>query len=80
MILSQYNLAQTLLSKIEKVSRGIQYEKSRKDTASSGKLDSIIGTGKSQKWGRNQVSGRVSFPCCQATSVANATWKPLVIQ
>ena len=34
---------------------------------------------KSQNGGRNQVSGRVSVPCWQATPVANAPWKPLVI-
>ena len=31
------------------------------------------------KWGRNQVSGRVSVPCWHATPVANAPWKPLII-
>ena len=54
-----------LKRKIEKVPRGIQGEKSSKDTASSRNLVSIINwsTSKSQKGGQNQVSGRVSVPC-----------------
>ena len=35
---------------------------------------------KSLKAGQKQVSGRVSVPCCHATPVANAQWKPLVIR
>ena len=35
---------------------------------------------KSPKGVRNQVSGRLSVPCWLATPVANAPWKPLVIQ
>ena len=34
---------------------------------------------KSQNGGWNQVSGRVSVPCWHATPVANAPWKPLII-
>ena len=46
--------------KIEKVPRGIQSEKSSKDTASSKNTVSTIGTQASPKrGGRNQVSGRV---------------------
>ena len=62
--------------KIEKVQRGIQGEKSSKDTASSRNLVSTIGEQASQKGGRNQVSVNVSVPCWHAIPVENAPWKP----
>ena len=69
-----------LMSKIEKVPRGIRGEKSSKDMASSRNLVSTVGALASPKMGgRNQVSGRVSVPCWHATPVANAPWKPLII-
>ena len=72
---------ETLLSKIEKVPRGIRGEKSSKDMASSRNLVSTIGALASPKLGgRNQVSGRVSVPCWLATPVANAPWKQLIIR
>ena len=64
-------------SKIEKATRGISGEKSRKDTASLVKVVSTIGTQASpQKGERNQVSGRISVPCWHVTPVAIAPWKP----
>ena len=56
------------MSKIEKVPRGIQGEKSSKDMASSRNLVSTIGAQASpKKGGRNQVFGRVRVPCLHAT-------------
>ena len=53
--------------------RGIQCEKSRKDTASSIKSGlNNWNISKSPKEGRNQLSGRVSGPCWHSTPVANA--------
>ena len=70
-----------LLSKIEKVPRGIRGEKSSKDMASYEEFGlNNWSISKSQNGGRNQVSGRVSVPCWHATPVANAPWKPLVIR
>ena len=64
---------QQVSSKLEKVPRSIQGEKSRKDTASSVKqVFNNKSLSMSPKGGRNQVSGRVSFPCWLATPVANA--------
>ena len=69
------------MSKIEKVPRGIQGEKSSKDMASSRNLVSTIGAQASpKKGGRNQVFGRVRVPCLHATPVSNAQWKPLIIR
>ena len=69
------------VSKIEKVPRGIQGEKSRESYGKFGKTGFIIWSiSKSPKGGRNQVSGRVSVPCWIATPVANAPWKPHVIR
>ena len=75
-------VAFAIRSKIEKVLRGIQGEKSSKDMESSRNLVSTIGAQVSPKkgGGRNQVSGRVSVPCWLATPVANAPWKPLIIR
>ena len=64
------------VSKIEKVPRGIKGESREKDMASS----VYWSISKSPKGGRNQISGKVSFPCWLATPVANASWKPLVIR
>ena len=62
-----------VISKIEKVPRGIRGEKSSKNMASSRNLFSTIGAQASPTMeGRNQVSGRVSVPCWHATPVANA--------
>ena len=48
--------------------------------ASSRNLVSTIGAQASPTMeGRNQVSGRINFPCWHATPVANAPWKPLII-
>ena len=70
-----------VISKIEKVPRGIRGEKSRKDIASSRNLVSTTGSHASPKMGvRNKVSGRASAPCWRATSVANAPRKPLLIR
>ena len=66
------------VSKIEKIPRGIQGEKSRKIYGKFGKTGLINWSiSKSPKGERNQVSGSVSFPC---HPVANASWKPLVIR
>ena len=71
---------QAVLSKIEKVPRGIRGEKSSKDMTSSRNLDSTIGAQASPTMvGRNQVTGRVSVPFWHATPDANAPWKPLII-
>ena len=51
------------LSNIVKVPRGIQGEKSREDTTSSGKLASTIRAQVSPHRGQNQVFERVSVPC-----------------
>ena len=62
-------------SKIEKVPRGIQGEKSGKEMTSSRNPISTIGAQVSPKnGGRNQVSGRVSVPCWCATAVAHHHW------
>ena len=74
-------LKELLVSKIEKVPRGIRGEKSSKR---HGKFEEFglnnWSISKSQNGGRNQVSGRVSVPCWLATPVANAPWKPLIIR
>ena len=58
--------------KIEKVPRGIQGEKSKKDMASLKNLVSTFGAQASpKKGGRNQVSGRVSVPCWHAKPFEN---------
>ena len=67
-------------SNIEKVPRGTQCE-SRERYGKFGKIginNWIIS--KSNKGGRNQVSGMVSVPFWHLTPVANTPWKPLVIR
>ena len=70
-----------LVCKIEKVSRDILVEKSRKDTVISEKLVSKIGAKACpQKRRPNQLSGRVGFPCWHVKPFANGPWKSLVIR
>ena len=76
----QTDICTILLSKIEKVPRGIRGEKSSKDMASSRNLVSTIGALASPKWGTEPGAGRVSVPCWLATPVAYAPWKPLIIR
>ena len=60
--------------------RGIFKVKSREKTRQVRKLVSTMEHKQFPKWGRKQVPGRVSVPCWNVTPVANAPWKPLVIQ
>ena len=66
-----------IMSKIEKVPRGIRGEKSSKDMASSRSLVSTIGALASPKMGTEPGVRKVSAPCWHATPVANDPWKPL---
>ena len=66
-------MSKFLISKIEKVPRGIPGEKSSKDMATSKNLVlTIVAQASPKMGGRNHVSGRVSVPCWHATPVANA--------
>ena len=64
-------------SKIQKVPRGIQGEKSSKDMVSSRNLVSTI---EAQAGPKRRTEKRVSVPCWCVTPVANAPWKPLIIR
>ena len=74
------NRKKAKISKIEKVPRGYQGEKLSKDTASSGKLVSIMWAYANPKEGMKQVSEKLSSPCWHPKPVENAPRKPFLIR
>ena len=61
-LLSCQNDLKSVMNKIEKVPRGIQGEKSSKDTTSTGKVVSTIGALASPKKGDGTRNGKRSLP------------------